>query len=49
MKEPCYLSSLFAVVRIHRVALWERTEIHKRFCLENPKERDHLEDLGLDK
>jgi hypothetical protein len=27
---------------------WERLEIHTEFWLENLRERDHLDDLGLD-
>jgi hypothetical protein len=27
--------------------MWER-EMHKKFCLENLKEGDHLKDLGID-
>jgi len=27
---------------------WERRDMHTRFWCEDPKERDHLEDLGID-
>jgi hypothetical protein len=26
----------------------DRKEMHKMFCMENLKERDHFEDLGID-